>query len=240
MTLALVAAIVLLVFLIRAIFGFGDALAGMPLLVLLIGVHQAAPLMAMLALVMAAMILLKNLKTVRWDFSLRLIFPALAGIPVGLYYLTLIDERIVNAVLAAFIIIFSAARLVKTTRQINPPGLVTAAVGFVSGVLGGAYNTSGPPVIMFLSAKGMSPQAFRSTLQSFFFSTGAAIVAGHALWGNITTDVLNYFWVGLPAVIIAFVAGEKLLHRFDANRFYRWVYALLIAIGAALLVKALY
>lgn len=240
MTLVLVAAIVLLVFLIRAIFGFGDALAGMPLLVLLIGVHQAAPLMAMLALVMAAMILLKNLKTVRWDFSLRLILPALAGIPLGLYYLTQIDERIVNAVLAAFIIIFSTARLVKTTAQINPPGWVTAAVGFVSGVLGGAYNTSGPPVIMLLSAKGLSPQVFRSTLQSFFFSTGAAIVVGHALWGNITTGVFTYFWVGLPAVVIAFVAGEKLIHRFDAARFYRWVYALLIAIGAGLLFKSLY
>jgi uncharacterized membrane protein YfcA len=238
MTLALVAGIVLLVFLIRAIFGFGDALAGMPLLVMLIGVHQAAPLMAMLALVMAAMILIKNLKTVRWDFSLRLILPALVGIPVGLYYLTQIDERIINAVLAAFIIIFSAARMVKISKQINPPGIVTAAVGFVSGVLGGAYNTSGPPVIMLLSAKGMSPQAFRSTLQSFFFSTGVVIVAGHLLWGNVTMDVFNYFWVGLPAVVIAFIAGEKLINRFDANRFYRWVYVLLILIGIALLIKA--
>ena len=93
---------------------------------------------------------------------------------------------------------------------------------------------------MLLSAKGLTPQAFRSTLQSFFFSTGAAIVAGHTLWGNITADVLNFFWVGLPAVIIAFVAGEKLIHRFDANRFYRWVYVLLVAVGAVLLIKALY
>jgi uncharacterized membrane protein YfcA len=91
---------------------------------------------------------------------------------------------------------------------------------------------------MLLSAKGMSPQAFRSTLQSFFFSTGVVIVAGHLLWGNVTMDVFNYFWVGLPAVVIAFIAGEKLINRFDANRFYRWVYVLLILIGIALLIKA--
>ncbi|MFQ5856424.1 MAG: hypothetical protein ACE5LU_12350, partial [Anaerolineae bacterium] len=41
-------------------------------------------------------------------------------------------------------------------------------VGFVAGCLGGAYNTPGPPVIVYGSLRQWPKQEFRAMLQAFF------------------------------------------------------------------------
>jgi hypothetical protein len=237
MDLLLLILIIFFAFLIRSTFGFGDALVGMPLLVLVIGVQAAAPLMAMFALLMAFMILIKNRQHVSFKMSWKLVLSALAGVPLGLLYLTYINQVVVNILLAVFIIVFALSRLYNIRMKTKAPAFITYLVGFVSGILGGAYNTNGPPVIMILSAQNWSAEKFRSTLQSYFFFTGIGVVAGHMAWGNVTTEVLKLFLFGLPALILAFFLGEFWFRKFNSAKFYRWVYLLMILIGAGLILK---
>ena len=211
----------------------------MPLLVMIVGVRVAAPLMALFALLMALMILVKNRQHVSFKMSWKLIISALAGVPVGLFYLNNINENIVIVVLAVFIMVFAIVRLLDVRVKTNVSGVINYLVGFISGVLGGAYNTNGPPVIMLLSAQKWSAVKFRSTLQSYFFFTGVGVVAGHIAWGNVNELVMKYFFYGLPALIIAFLLGEFWFGKFNSKKFYNWVYVLLLVIGLSLVGKVL-
>jgi hypothetical protein len=237
MEISLVIFIIFVVFLIRSTFGFGDALTGMPLLVIIIGVQAAAPLLAMLALLMAFLILLKNRQQVSFNMSWKLVLSALAGVPVGLFYLSHLNQTLINILLAVFIITFAGLRLLDIRLKSKSSPLLTYLVGFVSGILGGAYNTNGPPVIMLLSAQNWTAAKFRSTLQSYFFFTGVGLVAGHIAWGNVTAEVLRYSLYGLPALFLAFFLGEFWFRKFNSAKFYRWVYILMILIGAGLIAK---
>jgi uncharacterized protein len=237
MDIFLVIIIIFIAFLVRSTFGFGDALIAMPLLVMSINIQMAAPLMAMLAWCMALMILAKNRHNVNFKMSWKLVISALLGVPVGLLYLTRISETLVSILLALFIIAFAMVRLSGVNIKSKTPSIVVLLVGFISGILGGAYNTNGPPIIMLMSAQNWPPKVFRSTLQSYFFFVGAGVVAGHIAWGNINNQVLTYFVFALPALTGAFFLGEYWFGKFNSEKFYNWVYVLLIIIGLGLIAK---
>lgn len=239
MILLLVISIIFLAFLIRATLGFGDALLAMPVLILIVGIKIAAPLMALLALVIAFVVFYKNSQAVNYKTSIRLIISSIVGIPVGLYYLQHLNEQVINLVLGVIILVFSGYKLSGVTFQIKTPSYITYIVGFFSGIIGAAYNTNGPPVIMLLSAKKWPPETFRSTLQCYFFFTGAAVVAGHFISGNIDKQVLIYFIFTLPALALAFFMGEILYRKIHSDLFYKVVYSVLLLLSLSLILKAI-
>ena len=53
--------------------------------------------------------------------------------------------------------------------------------GLLSGILTGAYNVGGPPVVIYADARRWTPDAVRSNLQSFFLLKGVMLVGVHAL-----------------------------------------------------------
>ncbi|OQX73123.1 MAG: hypothetical protein B6D64_14290 [Bacteroidetes bacterium 4484_276] len=241
MEFTLVMLIIFVAFLVRATFGFGDALVAMPLLVLLIGIKTAAPLMALLAFVIAFLIYFKNRKSVRLKITLQLVISGLLGVPFGLYFLVNIDEKIINIILGAVLILFAIFKLfslrfhLKTKTQ----NIFIYPVGFISGMLGAAYNTNGPPVIMLMSSRNWQANDFRSTLQAYFLFTGIGILAGHLAWGNITGTVLSYFLACLPVIVITFFIGEKWFRKLRNDKFYVWVYFVLLLLGVSLVLKEL-
>jgi uncharacterized membrane protein YfcA len=241
MEFALVLIIIFVAFLVRATFGFGDALVAMPLLVLLIGIKTAAPLMALLAFVIAFLIYFKNRKSARVKITLKLVITGLLGIPPGLFYLTQIDEGKINIGLGVVLVLFALFKLlnINVSLKAKSRSILVFPVGFLSGMLGAAYNTNGPPVIMFLSSQSWKAQDFRSTLQSYFLFTGVGVVAGHFAWGNVTAEVLTYFLAALPIIFVTFFIGEKWFGKLRNSRFYVWVYFVLLVLGLSLILKVL-
>ena len=239
MEFTLVLIIIFVAFLVRATFGFGDALIAMPLLVMIIGVKTAAPLMALLAFVIAFLIYFKNRKSARIKITLKLVVTGLMGIPLGLFYLTQIDDRIINIGLGVILVLFALFKLlnINVSLKAKTRSILVYPVGFLSGMLGAAYNTNGPPVIMFLSSQNWKAQDFRSTLQSYFLFTGVGVVAGHFAWGNVTGEVLAYFLAALPIIFITFFIGEKWFGKLRTDRFYAWVYFVLLVLGVSLVLK---
>jgi hypothetical protein len=225
---------------VRATFGFGDALVAMPLLSFLVGIRLAAPLMAMLALVIAFLIFNRNHRQVNYKMAGKLAFSALFGIPVGLIYLKSTGENVINLVLGIFIIVFVIFRWGKFVIAKRSPKILTYITGFVSGMLGAAYNTSSPPAIMLLTSEKYPPVQFRATLQAFFMFSGLGVVGGHFISGNIDNKVLSYFLGGLPLVFISFYTGEWLQRKCDTEKFYLWVYVLLALLGLSLILKVIF
>ncbi len=225
--------------LIRATFGFGDALIAMPLLAMLLGLRVATPLFALAATVIALTIVLRHWREVRLAGAGRLVVGSALGIPFGLWLLRGSFERELTLLLAAVVIGFALFQLF-TPRPVRLRAAWTAyPVGLIAGVLGGAYNTNGPPVVIYGALRRWPPAEFRATLQGYFICTSVVILSGHALAGLWTAQVGWLFGFSLLGVVPAIAGGEWLHRRIPTARFERVVYALLIPLGTILAIDAI-
>jgi uncharacterized membrane protein YfcA len=224
---------------IRSAFGFGDALVAMPLLALVVGLKTATPLVALVASTIGLAILLKNWRSVQIQSAWRLIVATIAGIPLGLLLLKGAYEGLLQILLAVILIGFAVFSLLKSRQIVIRGEKLAFGFGFVAGILGGAYNTNGPPVVIYGTLKGWNPATFRATLQGYFLPTSLFITAGHGSTGLWTGEVLRLYLYALPLVFASIFLGGWINRRFSPQRFSQWVYALLIALGALLLWRTL-
>jgi hypothetical protein len=108
--------------------------------------------------------------------------------------------------------------------------------GFIAGILGGAYNTNGPPIVMYGTLQRWSPERFRATLQGYFVPTGLLILLGHGAAGLWTPQVFWLFGCSFPLIMLGVFLGGRLNQAIPKARFERVLYFFLIGIGILLMV----
>jgi uncharacterized membrane protein YfcA len=224
---------------IRSTFGFGDGLLAMPLLTLLFGLKTATPLVALVALVIAFTIVARHWRDIQFASAWRLIVSTLIGIPIGLFFLKGNFEKPMRIILALILILFSLFQLYKPRLMAFKNERLSFLFGFIAGILGGAYNTNGPPVVIYGTLRHWPPETFRATLQGYFISTNVLIVAGHGISGLWTSQVLIYFLFTLPVVFGAIWLGGYVHHRIPKGKFEIGIHLLLLFIGLFLLVESI-
>jgi uncharacterized membrane protein YfcA len=234
----LVPGVLFLATLIRSALGFGEALVAVPLLAFLIPVQVAAPVAVMASITVALLVVVQDWRQVHAGSAVRLVLPTLLGIPLGLTVLRAVAEPVVKGVLAAIIIGFSAYSLLGGKRGELRDDKLAWVFGFGAGVLGGAYGMNGPPLVVYGSRRGWSPQHFRATLQGYFLPASLAGLCGYWAAGLWTADVSRFYLLSLPVVIAGTFLGRAIHHRIAARRFALYVHGGLIAIGAILLAQA--
>jgi uncharacterized protein len=109
--------------------------------------------------------------------------------------------------------------------------------GGLSGLLGGAIGTPGPPVILYAVAQGWSPRAMKAMLQAFFLVNQSVIVVNHWWAGLLTREVV---WLACLYVVpsaIGVTAGICLFDRIHQARFRRLIFALLFVLGLVMCVR---
>lgn len=232
--------IILLASVIRSAFGFGDALLAMPLLSFFMSIKTAVPLVAFIGLSISIIILIKHWKSSYVKGLWVLILFCILGIPIGLIFLKKADDRIVKVVLAVIIIMFSSLNLAKPNYFRLKTNKLAWIFGIISGILGGAYNTNGPPVIIYGKLKGWEPANFRAILQTVFLPTNLFIIIGQGTAGFWSHDVLKYFLYALPVLILGTITGGIINKRLSSEKFAIYVDLLLIAVGIILMVKTLF
>ena len=220
----------------RSSFGFGEALVAMPLLSMVIGVKDAAATVALTSIFNAIVILLTTKwHNIEWSAVGYLLVGALLGIPLGVYVLVNVPESAVKLVLAALVIsfaVFGLTRPLVAKLESNVPGL---GFGFVAGILGGAYNTIGPPMVIFGTLRQWPAQRFRITLQTVFFPTSLVVASFHSANKLWTPLVVKSFLVALPFLVLAAVVGREINKRIEGARFTRCIFYLLLVIGGVLI-----
>ncbi len=230
-------AIVGLACLVQSTVGFGSALLAMPLLVPLIGLSVATPLVGLFSMTLGAIVLimdhaLVDLRSARW-----LIAASLVGVPVGLLLLRVLPESTMKLGLGALLIAYGGYSLASTRLPATNSKWVAIVFGFISGVLGGAYNTNGPPLVIYGTLRRWPPAQFRATLQGVFIFANVAILTGQALAGMWTWQVWQLFGGSMPAIFAAIVVGRWLNKRIPQQGFARIVYGLLIGLGLLLILR---
>ena len=234
----LVPGVLFLATLVRSSFGFGEALVAVPLLALLLPIEVAAPVAVMVSVTVALIVVVQDWHKVHARSAVRLVLPTMLGIPLGLVLLKVVAEPVVKGVLAALIIGFSAYSLLGNKRRELRDDKLAWLFGFGAGVLGGAYGMNGPPLAIYGSLRGWSPQHFRATLQGYFLPASIAGLCGYWLAGMWTPAVNRFYLLSLPLVIVATFAGRMINRRMGADRFALYLHGGLIAIGIILFSQA--
>jgi uncharacterized membrane protein YfcA len=225
---------------VRSALGFGDAVIAMPLLAMVIGLRTATPLVAFMGPTISLLVLAKSWKSGDMKAAARLIAASFLGIPFGIYGLARLPEEPLKIMLGILILAYGLFGLVRPEARIRgEKPWVAWAVGWTAGVLGGAYNTNGPPVVAYGMLRGWPPERFRATLQGYFLPTGLMILAGHGLAGMWTGEVLKFYLYSLPAIVFGVVLGGLVNRKLPQSLFSKLVYGFLAAMGAILLVRAL-
>jgi uncharacterized membrane protein YfcA len=215
-------------------FGFGGALFAMPLLTRHLGIATATPLFGFVGPTISGIILARHWRLVELASAWRLIAATLVGIPIGIWLVKYAPEAIVTRLLGLFLVSFGLYRLCKwQLLQLDSPAWA-APVGFIAGILGGAYNTNGPPVVIYGEMRRWPPTQFRATLQSYFFPTGLGILVSHGIGGLWTEQVIQLYSWSLPGILAAIAIGGWLNQRIPAERFHTALSVLLMMLGVLL------
>ncbi|MFH1049362.1 MAG: sulfite exporter TauE/SafE family protein [bacterium] len=221
----------------RSTFGFGDALISMPLLAMFISIKTATPIVAFTGFFISIVILITNKNSFNIKKVWHLIIFSLLGIPLGVLFLRDTHDDLVKTVLATMLILFAIYRIINPDLRKLKTNKFSWLFGIISGALGGAYNTNGPPIIIYGSLKKWEPEEFRILLQGIFLPTNFFIILGHGLAGFWTSTVWIYFLITLPLIILAIFIGTKLNNKISREKFDRLIYFFLLVIGIILLIK---
>lgn len=231
----LVTLIIFFAILTQATSGFGMALVAMSLLISLLGVGTAAPLVNLIAVTTQLVMLTRYRQAFVWQEVVWLIVPSLTAVPLGVGLVGRIDERVATAVLGIVLIGYALYALLDWWLPALKSRRWALGFGFIGGLLSGAYNTSGPPVIIYATCRRWPPEKFKGNLQMYFLTNSVMTMASHAVAGNFNQQVLGHYVWALPGVVLGFALGFSLDRFFNPQRFRQFVLLLLIVLGIRLL-----
>jgi uncharacterized membrane protein YfcA len=163
--------------------------------------------------------------------TLALLVASFGGIPIGLYLLKAFPETIVKGILGLVLIGFGSFNLLGIELPQIKKRWLALPFGFLAGILGGAYNANGPPIVIYGLLRGWSKETFRTSLQGYFLVTSLLITIGHGATGLWTGDVIRLFLISLPVVVMAVLLGEKFVSRIEEDRFAWGVNLILTLLG---------
>jgi len=216
--------------------GFGTGLVAMPLLTLLIGVEEATAIVAFVIVGTTILLLRRNWQRLERRAALQLIVSSIPGVPIGIFVLTSAPTDLVQRALGVILIIYAIYSLIGPPLAQASHSVWAYMLGFASGVLGGAYNTNAPPVVIYGTLRRWPPDVFRGTLQAYFVPLALVVWLGHGVSGLWSWDIVVAYALYFPFGLVALWFGHRLATRIPADAFQRVLYLAVIVLGALLLV----
>lgn len=221
--------------LIQSLSGFGFALIVMPLAAIALGLKTAAPLVALVALVLNAVNLLRYRQDLSLPELLRLGLSSTIGVPIGIWVLITVDEALILRFMGLLLVLYAGYALARPAALHPCPSWWSYPAGVAAGCLGAAYNTPGPPVVVYGALRQWSKGEFRAVLHGIFFLNTVLVVTSHALASRITPDVLRSFGFAVPALLLGILLASRVDSRLNRERFRLLVTVLILVLGLSML-----
>ncbi len=217
--------------------GFGFALVLSPALFAVLDPVEAVTALLILGLALNLLVLFERGRPehVDWRGLGPILLAAVPGLAVGVVALTQLSKAALQ-VGVGLAVIAAVAWQLRRRRRADLPAWGGWAVGFASGALTTSISVSGPPIVLWLEARGVRPEEFRATLAASFLAlnlAGGALLV--ALEGVAAIDAGAL--LGLLGLVLAgHVLGALAFRRADHERFFTAVLVLVAATGVASIV----
>ena len=211
----------------QATTGFGFGLLIIPPLVLFLGPRDAVALSTVLGTALSSLMLPNVWHDIEWRPLNVSVLAAIAGSPVGLAALILLDKDVLQALIAIAVLV-ATALLIRGVRVPATPTVGPAVAGFIAGIGRMAAGLPGPPVVLYFQAAEFSPAIQRGTVTAFFVVTGVVGGVLFAVQGSLDLGIAALALAGMPGIVLGRWAGTHVFQRISPRLFSAAVYLLLV------------
>jgi uncharacterized membrane protein YfcA len=199
----------------QSLTGFGFGLIAVPLLSFFISPKLAPPITLLEGLVLNAYILKNAYVAVQPRRISMLSVAGVLGVPIGTYILANFAVESVRIYIGVMTLTMAVLFLTGFRRTVQNEQLVSAPIGFVSGILSGSINMGGPPVILFFANQGLPRQVFRANIIAYFVALQLVGLPLMVYAGIMTTKAVVTSAILLPGLLIGGLAGGRFHQKVD-------------------------
>jgi uncharacterized protein len=233
---ALAAAAALVGAAVQSATGFGFALILSPALLAALDPYEAVTALLALGLALNLLVLFEGGRPgpVRWHELAPLLAAAVPGLALGAAALALLSKAVLQVIVGLIVMAASAAQL--RSRLIGRPTRRRSgtAAGLASGALTTSISVSGPPLVLWLESRGVSPAELRATLAACFLALNlAGCLVLVPLAGADRVVSAGVLLPLLVLVLAGHLVGARAFGRLDPRRFSLAVLGLVVLTGAA-------
>ena len=222
----------------RGFSGFGAALIFVPIASAALGPKLAVPLLLITDGVMTLPMIPGAVRRCNWSDVLAMAAGALLGIPLGTWILTHGDPLAIRWSISALIGVLLLVLISGWRYRSRPHISLTSAVGLVAGVLSGAAQVGGPPVVVYWLGGAIPPVIVRANIVAYFAISTAITTVTYLSTGLLKAEVLRLALLAAPLYGLGVWTGTRLFGIANEVTFRRVCYGL-IALAAVGSVPAL-
>lgn len=219
--------------------GFGLGIVSLPLLIPILGIRTAAPIVAMVNLIAISLIFIRYRRAFQFQATKPLLIAGALGVPIGVWGVKTLPEAYTLTALGILILGYSLYAIFTPQVPQIKHALWGYGLGFVSGICGGAYNSSGPASVLYAHSQRWPQETFKSNLQGYFIINSLLINLTHAFSHNYSPTVFSGFFLAIPGIVLGMGIGFALSKRINAERFRKLILAMLFILGIRLIVTHL-
>ena len=171
----------------------------------------------------------------------RLLVTSVIFIAVFAQLSSVVPVEYVTLFLGCVISFYSITTLYKPVFTIRPEKDKQAQVvaGFASGIMGGVAGVWAPPIIMYLTARGVSKEKFVATAGVFLFSGSVVLFVAYWDTGLVGPSVAIASCFLLIPSMLGMVLGERIRHVLSAKRFEKLLLFVFLIMGLNLIRRAI-
>jgi uncharacterized membrane protein YfcA len=215
----------------------GIGLVAVPLMSLTIEPARAAAILLPILMLMDATALRPWWN--RWDVhNLRTTAPgAVLGTALGFASFGVLSPDALRVMVGTIALLFSLRWwLARAPAAPRPAGYLRGTFwSTLAGFTSFSVHAGGPPLHVYLLSQRLDKTTFQATTVAFFFAINWLKLGPYAWLGQHDGSNLAASLVLAPLAPVGIALGARLHHRIDETRFFRVVYASLVALGAKLI-----
>lgn len=225
-------------------FGSGAAFVAAPLMALIVDPAFAVGLMLPLLMLVDAATLKPYWKQWSWPDARLLILGAAPGVLFGALFWRVADADVLRLFLGGISLAFVAFQLARAVNWIRVPNrpfspLVGVFAGMVGGFTSFVSHAGGPPIAVYLLARGMKKTTYQATTVITFWAVNIFKAIPYAFLGIFTAETLTVGLYLVPAALFGAWLGVKAHWLVPERPFFAITYILLTLTGIKLIFDAL-
>jgi len=217
--------------------GFGSGLVLMGTLVTVMPVQQAAIVGAVVAVVLAAANLVSVRRYIPWEEIWPTLVTGVPAVAVGVWLLTVLDERPLTIGVAVIILLGVVSVLWKPRARRTGGRWPNLIAGAASGVFNGALGTGGPPLVIFALLVGWEKERCKAYYSVLFLIMGLFRLVLLLAQDLATRQLLSQGTFIVMPVLAAWYMGKWVFQRVSTQVFRYAGAALLAAVAVNLIVS---
>jgi uncharacterized protein len=222
---------------VQSISGFGYALLSIPLISTITSITQAIVIVTIASLFNTITVTWTNRSGIVWPVTVRVVLASIVGMPLGLWILDTTGDRPLKIATGSIVLVL-AVLIWRGVRVSKPSNRADLIAGFFSGILTMSTGTTGPPIVIGLHGRSLTPTGFRGTIVSIFMVIGVLSLALFIQVGKVNRESVVAAAYVIPVQTLATLAGGRVAKRVSPERFEKIVIGLLMASAVSAIAAA--